>query len=147
MAGILCSATTDEVATGIAGKTLLQLVAATNQRVKVVRWGVSFDGVAPTDQPIKIKLLRQTTAGTMSVLTPINLGVGSEILQTTAQHTATVEPTYGDIIDTLNVHPQSGFEIIFPLGQELIIPGGGRIGIYALADVSVNAISKFIYEE
>lgn len=147
MAGILCSAITAEISTGTSAKTLLQLVAATNQRVKVLRWGVSFDGISPTAAPILVRLLRQSTAGTMSALTPVMLGIGSESLQTTAQHTATAEPTAGNVLDTIEVHPQTGFEIVLPLGQEILIPGGGRLGLEVTAAETVNAIAKFVYEE
>lgn len=148
MAGILVSAKTAEVAlTAATAKTVLQVTAPTNQRLKVLRWGVFFDGQIAASEPVKVRLLRQTTAGTMSSLTPVNLGVGSETIQSTAQHTATVEPTEGDILDIVEVHPQSGFESVFPFGSEILIPGGGRIGIECLAADAVNCAAKIVYEE
>lgn len=147
MAGILCMAVTAEVATGTSEKTVLQLAAPANQRVKLLRWGISFDGVSPVAEPIIVRLLRQTTAGTMTSLTPVALGVVTETLQATAQHTATVEPTAGAVLDRVEVHPQTGFEVIFPLGQEVLIPGGGRLGIEVLSAASVNAVAKLMYEE
>lgn len=148
MASIRCSAVTAEVALDTAAKTVLQVVAATNQRVKVTRWGVFFDGVSSTDAPVLVQLLRQTTAGTMSSLTPVKEdNLGSESLQTTAQHTASVEPTDSDVIRRRNVHPQSGYLEIFPLGQELIIPGGGRLAVKCTAGAAVNVVAEIGYEE
>jgi len=150
MAGLIGIARTNEIALSAStAKTVLQLVAPSNQRLKLLRWGLYFDGSSATDSPVYIRLLRQTTAGTMTSLSIVKNNSGdSETLQGTAQHTATVEPTAGDVVDSINVHPQGGgYEVIFPVGQEIIIPGGGRIGIECTAGASVNVTAKFIYEE
>lgn len=112
-----------------AAKTLIQLVAPTNIRVKVLGWGVAFDGILTTGQPVGVRLLRQSTAGTMSALTPVNLNSVSETIQSTAQHTATAEPTAGNVLFTGQIHPQQGIVIQYPYGQEIIVPGGGRLGL------------------
>jgi hypothetical protein len=149
MAAFQGIAQTAEVALSAAtAKTVIQLVAATNHRVKVLRWGVFFDGVSVSAEPVQVRLLRQTTAGTMSSLTPVKLDDSlAETLQTTAQHTATAEPTAGDVVDVVEVHPQSGYEIIYPLGQEVIIGGGDRLGIECTAPAGVNVRAKIVFEE
>lgn len=148
MAGIKLMAATSEIAlsTGTA-KTVIQLVAPTNQRLLLKRWGVFFDASSPSLEPVQVVLMRQTTAGTMSSLTPTKIGVYTETIQATAQHTATAEPTSGDILDVAEVHPQSGYEVIFPLGDEIVVPGGGRVGIVCTAPAGVNVRAKFGYEE
>jgi hypothetical protein len=104
------AATTAEVglSAGVA-KTVLQIVAAANHRVRVERWGVFFDGVSVTAEPVQVRVLRQTTAGTMSANTPKKLddSIADSVL-TTAQDNATVEPTAGDVLDVVDVHPQNG---------------------------------------
>jgi hypothetical protein len=149
MAAFQGIAQTAEVALSAAtAKTVIQLVAATNHRVKVLRWGVFFDGVSVSAEPVQVRLLRQTTAGTMSSLTPVKLDDSlAETLQTTSQHTATAEPTAGDVVDVVEVHPQSGYEIIYPLGQEVIIGGGDRLGIECTAPAGVNVRAKIVFEE
>jgi hypothetical protein len=149
MAGILCIAQTAEVALSAATeRTVMQIVAATSHRVKVLRWGVFFDGKKSGNEPVQVTLLRQSSAGTMTSLSPVNMGVGSETLQTTAQHSSTgTLPTAGDILDSCEVHPQSGYEVIFPIGQEIFVPGGGRLGINCNAVDAVNVRAKIIYEE
>lgn len=148
MAGVRWNAVTGEIATGTAAKTLLQVVAASNHRIKIDRLSVSFKGTSATDAPIKVRVLRQTTAGTMSSLT-LTKGNDSddETLQTTAQHTATAEPAAGDVLESKEVHPQTGYELILPLGQEIIVKGGGRLGIEVTAGVSVSAIAEMHGEE
>lgn len=148
MAGLRFIAQTGEVALSAAtAKTVLQIVAASNHRVRIKRWGVFFDGVSTTAEPVQVRLLRQTSAGTMSSLTPTKLGTESETLQTTAQHTATVEPSAGDTLDIAEVHPQTGYEVIFPAGEEIDVAGSGRVGIECTAPATVNVRAKIIAEE
>ncbi len=148
MAGILAVAQTAEIAlTAATAKTVLQLVAPANQRLKIKGWGVFFDGVSASAEPVQTRVLRQTTAGTMTSLTPVKLCAGSETLQATAQHTATAEPTAGDVLDVVEVHPQSGYEKMIPLDQNWDVPGGGRVGIECTAPAGVNVRAKIFFEE
>lgn len=148
MADIIGVANTAEIAlTAATAKTVLQVVAAANHKIKILEWGVYFDGTSVTAEPVQIRLLRQTTAGTMTALTPVKRSSDSETLQTTAQHTATAEPTAGDVLEVKEVHPQSGYEKIFPMGQEIKVPGGGRIGIECTAPAAVNVRAQIVFEE
>lgn len=149
MAAFQGMAQTTEVALSAAtAKTVIQLVAATNHRVKVLRWGVFFDGTSVTAEPVQVRLLRQTTAGTMSALTPVKMDDSiADTLLTTAQHTATAEPTASDVLDVIECHPQQGYEIVYPLGMEPIIGGGDRLGIECTAPATVNVRAKMHFEE
>ena len=132
MAGLDVRATTPEVAlTAATVRTVLQFVAPANHRVRLRKWRVSFDGTTTTAEPVVCRLLRQTTAGTMSAQTLTKSDNSlPETIQSSAQHSATAEPTAGDLLDTVEVHPQSLYEGNFPLGfGEVMIGGGGRIGI------------------
>ncbi len=148
MAGLDCVAQTAEIAlTAATAKTVLQLVAPANQRLKIKGWGVFFDGVSASAEPVQCRLLRQTTAGTMTSLTPVKLCAGSETVQATAQHTATVEPTAGDVLDPVEVHPQAGYEKQIPPDMKMEVPGGGRVGIECTAPAGVNVRAKIFFEE
>lgn len=148
MSAIYGIAQTSEVALAAAtAKTVIQLVAPTNHRVRVLGWGVFFDSTSVAAEPVQVRLLRQTTAGTMSALTPVQSQPVAETMQSTAQHTATVEPTAGDVVDICEVHPQSWYEVRYPLGQEIIVAGAGRIGIECTAPANVNVRAKLIFEE
>lgn len=129
-------------------KTLAQVVAPTNQRLRVKAWSVSFDGASPTAVPGLVRLLRQTTAGTMSALTGVLAEKElSEAIQSTAQHTASAEPTAGDVLEQITVHPQGGFSQTYAYGDEPIIQGGGRMGIDANFAAVVNATVSITIEE
>jgi hypothetical protein len=152
MAGLKFHTTSGEVAIAN-GKTTLQVVAAANDRLKISGWGVSFKGTSATDVPVLCQLVRQTTAGTMSAGT---LGTNiskknngdPETLQTTTQINATVEPTTTDVVDDFECHPQAGFFKLYPSGDEVIIPNGGRLGIKVTsAALTYNAISAMDGEE
>lgn len=149
MAGIPCAATTAEVALSAAtAKTVIQLVAPTNQRLLMEKWGIYFDGVSPTAEPVQVRLVKQTTAGTMSALTPVKRGdPGAETLQATAQHTATAEPTVTDVYDVKEIHPQTFYEFLWPSGKEQPVAGGTRIGIECTAPAVVNVRAVFWYQE
>lgn len=149
MAAFIGSAQIAEEALAAAtAETLIQLVAASNHRVKVLRWGVFFDGTSVTAEPAQIRLMRQTTSGTSSSLSPVKLDDSiAETLQTTALQDFSVEPTSGDVLESYQVHPQQGFMMVYPLGQEPIIGGGDRLGIEVTAPAAVNARAFIVFEE
>lgn len=148
MAAVLGVANTAEVALSAGtAKTVLQLVAASNHLVKVKSWGVFFDGTSASAEPVQVRLLRQTTAGTMTSLTPVERSNHGATLQTTAQHTATAEPTAGNILAAREVHPQAGYQEIFPAGDEIIIGSAGRLGIECTAPANVNVRAEIVFEE
>ena len=149
MAGLLCIAQTAEVALGIDTLlTVLQITAPTNQRLKIKRWGAFVDGISGTDAPVQVWLRRQSADGTFSAVTPVKQVAGSETVQTTSGHTATVEPTTpGDILDVAEVHPQSGYEAMIPFDMPIEVPGGGMLTITCKAPAVVNVRAKIIFEE
>lgn len=141
--------TTPEVAlTAATELAVVKLTAPTNHRLKVLSYSVAFDGVSVTGEPVVVKLVRFTTAGTFTSLTPTkNDDSLAETLQATAGYNASVAPTFGDIIARKNIHPQGGYEKIFPLGQEPIVGGADSIGIACTAPAGVNVIAEIVYEE
>lgn len=143
MAGNRFKGVTAQIATGASAKTLLQIVAVANHKVLLDEISISFNGVSNTAEPIKVDVLRQTTAGTMTALTLVkDPDDWDETIQTTAQHTATVEPTAGDVLMSEHVHPQQGYTWQAPFGREIAIGGGDRVGIRVTAAASVSAIVR-----
>lgn len=149
MARLNASIQTAEIAlTAATAKTVIQLVSPSNHRVAITSWGVFFDGTSVTAEPVQVRVLRQTSAGTMSALTPVAMdGSVGETIQSTAQHTATVEPSAGNILLSIEVHPQQGFKEFFPLGQEIILQTASRVGIECTAPAGVNVRAQITFEE
>jgi hypothetical protein len=143
MAALRARANTAQVATGTALKTIMQIVAASNHRIVIPLISVSFEGISATDAPIDVQIMRQSTAGTMSALTLTkDNDSDDETLQTTAQHTATVEPTAGDVLARKLVHPQGRVDF-----GPFIVKGGGRLGITTTAGVTVDCVVSALIEE
>lgn len=142
MAGLRFRAVTGQIATGTSAKTIAQIVAASNHRVLVDEVHISFEGVTSTDAPIQVRILKQTTAGTMSALTLVKKNASDdETLQTTAQHTSTGEPTAGDVYFSQLVHPQGGrLSLILPREKAFTIVGGQRLGVEVTASVGIDCI-------
>ncbi len=111
-------------------KTLLQLVAPTHQRLKIKEVSISFQGIANTDPPLSVDLLFQTSAGTMTALSPTAEDTSlPEAIQATGQRDATAEPTAGNLVKSWEIHPQSGVIWQPALGDELIVGGANRLGL------------------
>ncbi len=148
MAGNRFKGATAQIATGTSAKTLLQIVAVANHKVLIDEISISFNGTSNTATPIRVRVLRQTTAGTMSALTLVkDPDDWDETIQTTAQHTATAEPTAGDVLLVEHVHPQQGYTWQAPFGRALAIGGGDRLGIEVLAGADVSAVVRVCGEE
>ena len=119
-----------------------------NTRIKIKGWSISFDGQDPLAAPIEVYLARASSAGTLAnTLTPALRVAGTEASRCTAKSDSSVLPTKGAIMDYIEVHPQSGYEMIYPLGEEIVIPGSGMIALYAKAPAAVNCAARIIYEE
>jgi len=136
------------LAAGVA-KTALQVIAPANQRVKVTNVGIYTDGVTSNAVPIQVRILRQTTAGTGTAATPVPVEKElTEAIQTTAAANFTAEPTAGDVLDNLGVPAFMGqYEVFYPLGQEILVQGGGRLGFECNAPAGVNVRVKVQFEE
>jgi hypothetical protein len=138
--------TSTAVASGTAAKTILQLVAPANQALRVKGFGLGFAGTNVTGTPIVVELLRQTTAGTATARNPLKRSLGGPALQATGSENATAEPTASDILFSTQLHPQSTMEISL-VGREIMVDGGGRLGMRVTADASVNVRGHIDYEE
>jgi hypothetical protein len=150
MAGVRFKARTDPIATGTSAKTLLQLVAAGNHGILIEEISVSFRGTSNTAEPIRVDVLRQTSAGTMGTSSSTIVkdpDDSDETLQTTRQDTASAEPTAGDILLSEAVHPQQGYTWTFPFHARLKVGGGDRLGIRVTAAADVNAMVRVTGEE
>jgi hypothetical protein len=146
MAALLLVANSGSQALAAAtAETVLQLVAPTNQRLRIQGFSITVAGTSPVD--LTVRVVRQTTAGTSgTTVTPIQLEPGAaETIQTTAATNFSVEPTSTDVLEYKRL--QGSFEKIYPLGQELIIAGGGRIGIECTCTAIATVAAEIRFEE
>jgi len=113
--------------------TLVQLVAAANQRVLVTACEMDPLGSTGASVPLKFVWRVQTDAGCLVdasgnlVKTPPQ---AAETIQTGALYRsgAGAEPTAGDDIDGFALH-QQGARVWVPRQGPLVMPGGTRLGL------------------
>lgn len=160
MAGVYISFTSGATAlTGGTAQTVLQLVAATNQRIRIIEIELSFDGTNSANTPAQVRVMRQTGAGTSVALSTAQTGTAgiakvndlvsvAETIQSAGRITFSVEPTYAEVLRWVTV-PVFGGTIVVPAppGQEDMVPGGSRVGIVITAPQSVNVYATIRAEE
>lgn len=146
----MAAGTTEVALTAATTKTVVQLRGATSTRARIIAWGVSFDGVTPGNDPVTVRLLRQTTDGTLTAGTEVPLDPVDPAAGVTGFHTATAEPTAGDVLEVHLVHPQGGLLIReYPPGREPVIDDAttSRLGIDCNAPQAVNVAAWIQWEE
>lgn len=115
-------------------RTVVQILAGADSHVLVQGWSVSFSGVVSTDNPVLVTVLRQADAGTSAALTPLRKDAAhAEGLLTSALKTfSAAEPGAGSILYQMYVHPQTGWHVLLPYGQEIHMTEATRLGISVL---------------
>lgn len=132
-----------------AAETILQLRGATTTKAKLRGFSVSFDGTSATAEPVIVRLLRQTTDGTASAATEVKYDPDAPAAACTAFHSFTAEPTAGDVLFTVHVHPQGGWSEWFP---EDCCPflddvATSRVGLEVTPGAAVNVVASLIWQE
>lgn len=149
------------VTTGTSIKTMLQVKPGATTGLKIVEWGISFDGSAAAT-PIKVELIETDVAATVTASAAADLTkFGPESLNfgdpTTALiavgtsstgYTATAEGTITAIrnFDVQFIAPTNQYIKQFPLGREPYIQNGKFGRIRVTAGAAVNAYCYMIVE-
>jgi len=142
------------VTTGTAIKTMLQVATGSTKSIKVVAWGISFDGSAAAT-PIKCELIITDVAATVTSVTPskwagandeISLCPGGSAL---TGHTATAEGTITATteLDLQLIAPTSQYVYEFSLGREPMVPVSKFLRIRVTAGTAVNAYAWIRWSE
>lgn len=142
------------VTTGTAIKTMLQVQASATNTLKVLEWGISFDGSAAAT-PIKCELIETDVAATVTAHVAAGLvkwdaqalANGDQttnlILVGTAAtgYTATAEGTITATrqLDAQLVAPTNQYAWQFPLGDEPVIQVSKFLRVRVTAGAAVNA--------
>jgi hypothetical protein len=147
MAGLKCVACSGSQATSTSAETILQLTAAANHRVVVTGFSMTVAGTSAVD--VIMRILRQSGAQTAGTTTGLISKLDSAVddtVQTTAATNFSSEPaTPGDVLQLKRL--QGSFEKYFPMGQEIVIPGGGKLGLEVTTAVGSTISAEFYFEE
>lgn len=133
-------------------ETLLMVKAASGHAIRPTEVSVGLQGINNIGEPIIIELLRLTSDGTASAVTPVKVSDESDSISATASKTFTVEPSAGDILKRWVLHPAGGGVLwTNPDPEKFVVPGGGRIGLRVLDPTTggdtVNANAYIEWDE
>lgn len=141
------------VTTGTAIKTMLQVKGVTGVQVKVIEWGISFDGSAAAT-PIRVELLETGT-----VFATVTAAVAADLVKwndpnaptstvyfsvgtTATGYTSSGEGTItaSRVFDAQQISPTNQYVKQFPLGREPMVNADSALRIRVHAGAAVNAI-------
>ena len=148
------------VTTGVAIKTLLQVKLGTQNKGRIVEWGISFDGSSAAT-PIKCELLETgtvfATVTASAAADIIKFGDPNDVDPTTSNfivsttatgYTATAEGTISAtrMFDVQLVAPTNQYVKQFPLGREPTVNVSTSLRVRVTAGAAVNAYCYIILE-
>jgi len=125
------------------GLTLMQVKAGANNPLFIREIEVTFNGIDATNAQIRLEILRQTTDGTPTGTVSIaKQDERDPASNATVGHTYTAEPTSGDVLHHVFVHPQGGrgYRYLAPVR----IGGGERLGIKATNPDATDAVEASV---
>ena len=144
-----------EVATSAALKTVLQVATPSTTDIRIVAWGISFDGIAAAAAPGVVTFVDTDVAATVTTLTPTEYGSddnqASLCVGGTAAtgYNASVEGTIAAIriLDGQNVHPQTGYSLWIPERDRPRVKASRFLRIRTLFAADINSVPWILWEE
>jgi hypothetical protein len=137
-------------------KTTIQVATPSTTDIKLVGWGLSFDGAAGgTQVPVVCVLYDDSTGATVTSATPINWGnsqaqaslcVGGTAatgVNASAEGTITA-PRY---LDMQEVSPQTGYGVFWPPAHQPRVGQSRFLRIRCTAPASVNVLPWILWAE
>lgn len=151
-AGYTVETTADVALSAATAKTILSVIAAASKPLRVVEFGVSFDGTSATAEPVTVELCKSTqaTTGTSTSQSPVQIRGATRTADASGARNYTAEPTVLTAIKRWLVHPQTGIVIPFPLGREpetAIAADAEALCLRLTAPATVNAQAYIEFEE
>lgn len=137
-------------------KTALQVATPSTTDIRVLGWGVSFDGSSGSAVPLIANLFDGDVAATVTAMTPdlwghsqaqASLCVGGT---SASGYNASVEGTQVTAprsLDPQHVHPQTGYGVWFPEGRQPRIAASRFLKIRCKAPAAVNVIPWVVWDE
>jgi len=145
------------VTTGTAIKTLLQIATPSTRMIRIVEWGISFDGSAAAT-PGKVELIQTDVAATVTAhvaagvpsLNDPNAAASLVTLGTSATgYTATAEgtTTASRLLDYQQIAPTNQYVKQWPLGREPVVAVSKFLRVRVTFGTAVNAVCYVSWEE
>lgn len=129
-------------------QTLATVLASANKSVRLVRWGVSFNGADVAKAPIRVELLRLTSNGTSTSYTPKKIDPTSDAVMASGRTSFTAEPVAGDVLEVHYLSPAGGGIVeVYAPDERINVAPAGAVGVRVLASDAVNANVFLIFDE
>lgn len=157
---MVTTAALPSITTGTAIKTMLQVQTSATDQLKVVEWGISFDGSSAA-VPIKCELIDTAAIAATTLTAHVAAGVqpydnplapASSVALGTGATGYAGSPTEGTIVasryaDVQLVAPTGQYIKQWPLGREFQMNVSRNLRVRVTAPVAVNCFTYIIWEE
>lgn len=145
------------VVTGTSVKTLLQIATPSTRAIRVVEWGISFDGSAAAT-PIRCELIQTDVAATVTAhvsagvqpysdanapASGMTLGTSATGYSSSAEGSITAT-RWGDL---QLIAPTTSYVKMWPLGREFAVPVSKFLRVRVTAGTSVGAYTYIVWSE
>jgi hypothetical protein len=151
------SAALVKVTTGTAIKTLMQIATPSTESLRIVEWGISFDGSAAAT-PIEVELIDVNVGATVTAYAaadivklnaPNDVGTLMTLGTSASGYTASAEGsvTGARLLDYQLVAPTSQYVMQYPLGREPAVAASRFLRIRVTAPAAVNCTCYICWEE
>ncbi|MEU4224271.1 hypothetical protein AB0F17_08260 [Nonomuraea sp. NPDC026600] len=146
------------VTTGTAIKTMLQIATPSTRMIRVVEWGISFDG-STAAAPVKCELIQTDVAATVTAHVAAGVqpyddpGAPASLMTLGTSATGYTASAEGSITATRTgdvqfVAPTTQYVRQFPLGREFVVPVSKFLRVrVTLTGTAVNAYTYVIWIE
>ena len=145
------------VATGTAIKTLLQISTPSTRAIKVVEWGISFDGSAAA-APVRCELIQTDVAATVTAHVAAGVqpyedpGAPASLMTLGVANTGYTASAEGTITATRHadlqfVSPTTQYVKQWPLGREFQLPISKFLRVRVKAAAGINAYCYIVWQE
>jgi hypothetical protein len=136
-------------------KTVLQVATPGTTDLRILGWGISFDGSNGAAVPVIAQLADSDVAATVTALSPDKWGndlspaslcvsgTSASGYNASAEGTITVSRNF----DAQHVHPQTGYGVWFPEGRQPKVAVSRFLRIRCTAPAVVNVIPWIVWDE
>lgn len=112
-------------------KTVLAWINGATRRSRVLEINVGFNSQTSTDAAVLLELVRFTTDGTGTAVTPAASDTGNPAAIGTSKYNYSVEPTTATVVWVQRITPQQGGTMVYqiPMTRERVCPISNLIAL------------------
>lgn len=153
MAGniFVANTTAEKLLPSSSGHILVQIFPPSSVTVKIKEWGVFFDGVSVTAEPVLVQLAFTVSSfGDWNTHVPTkrsgHMALSQCLIRTLNDGSSEYTTDSSGRVAMREVHPQSGYQEKFAFGDEPVVHNK-ILSLMVQSPSSVNVIGEITYEE